>query len=158
MLNFLNARSINMWTRKIFTLFLWTRHPISSMVFGTNALITKPANSLSPMLVVSILNRFGYGEVRKLTSGKMNDNDVARSEELKMAMFALVCWYPVVMGVIQLCSWSFFRINKRTEIIIKADKIHQGVWCYCDYGHTKSLIYSAYLRRGLQIIETLQDF
>ncbi|XP_056018584.1 transmembrane protein 180-like isoform X2 [Ostrea edulis] len=103
------------------------KHPISSMVFGTNALITKPANSLSPMLVVSILNRFGYGEVRKLTSGKMNDNDVARSEELKMAMFALVCWYPVVVGVIQLCSWSFFRINKRTEIIIKADKIHQGV-------------------------------
>jgi Na+/melibiose symporter-like transporter len=97
------------------------------MVFGTNALITKPANSLSPMLVVSILNRFGYGEVKKMTSGKMADIDGAGSEGLKMAMFALVCWYPVVMGVIQLFSWSFFRINKRTEIIVKADKIHQGV-------------------------------
>lgn len=30
------------------------------MVFGTNALFTKPAQSLAPMLVVTILNQFGY--------------------------------------------------------------------------------------------------
>uniref|UniRef100_A0A8C6JZB7 Uncharacterized protein n=1 Tax=Melopsittacus undulatus TaxID=13146 RepID=A0A8C6JZB7_MELUD len=34
--------------------------PLSSMVFGTNALFTKPAQSLAPMLVVTILNQFGY--------------------------------------------------------------------------------------------------
>lgn len=36
------------------------RSPLSSMVFGTNALFTKPAQSLAPMLVVTILNQFGY--------------------------------------------------------------------------------------------------
>ncbi|KAK1785587.1 hypothetical protein P4O66_018948, partial [Electrophorus voltai] len=38
--------------------------PLSSMVFGTNALFTKPAQSLAPMLVVSILNLYGYGEMK----------------------------------------------------------------------------------------------
>lgn len=30
------------------------------MVFGTNALFTKPGQSLAPMMVLSILNQFGY--------------------------------------------------------------------------------------------------
>ena len=34
--------------------------PISSMIFGTNALFTKPAQSLAPMMVVHILSRYGY--------------------------------------------------------------------------------------------------
>ncbi|MEE6514324.1 hypothetical protein FKM82_022375 [Ascaphus truei] len=36
------------------------RSPLSSMVFGTNALFTKPAQSLAPMLVVTLLNQYGY--------------------------------------------------------------------------------------------------
>lgn len=46
--------------------FVWVfypkcfRSPLSSMVFGTNALFTKPAQSLAPMLVVTLLNQFGY--------------------------------------------------------------------------------------------------
>lgn len=38
--------------------------PLSSMVFGTNALFTKPAQSLAPMLVLSILNQFGYEQLK----------------------------------------------------------------------------------------------
>ncbi|XP_077389466.1 transmembrane protein 180-like isoform X2 [Festucalex cinctus] len=38
--------------------------PISSMVFGTNALFTKPAQSLAPMLVINILNQFGYEKLK----------------------------------------------------------------------------------------------
>ena len=40
------------------------RHPISSTVYGANALVVKPANSLSPMLVVAILNHFGYEQLK----------------------------------------------------------------------------------------------
>ncbi|KAG8558140.1 hypothetical protein GDO81_016878 [Engystomops pustulosus] len=36
------------------------KSPLSSMVFGTNALFTKPAQSLAPMFVVTILNQYGY--------------------------------------------------------------------------------------------------
>lgn len=30
------------------------------MVFGVNALFTKPGQSLAPMIVLNILNQFGY--------------------------------------------------------------------------------------------------
>lgn len=34
------------------------------MVFGTNALFTKPGQSLAPMIVLSILNQFGYEHLK----------------------------------------------------------------------------------------------
>lgn len=34
------------------------------MVFGTNALFTKPAQSLAPMLVLSILNQYKYEQLK----------------------------------------------------------------------------------------------
>ena len=46
------------------TASLLHRHPISSTVYGANALVVKPANSLSPMLVVAILNHFGYEQLK----------------------------------------------------------------------------------------------
>ncbi len=41
------------------------------MVFGTNALFTKPAQSLAPMLVVSVLNQYGYADMKDV--GKAAD-------------------------------------------------------------------------------------
>ena len=77
------------------------------MVFGTNALIVKPAISLSPMFVVAILNIYGYNEYK--------DRKVGASEELKTAMFNLVCFYPVIIGTIQFASWSFFTIREKSK-------------------------------------------
>ncbi|EMP34973.1 Otoancorin [Chelonia mydas] len=51
------------------------RSPLSSMVFGTNALFTKPAQSLAPMLVVTILNQFGYENL----NNKFSQPDPRRS-------------------------------------------------------------------------------
>lgn len=83
------------------------KHPISSMVFGTNALIVKPAISLSPMFVVTILNMYGYSELKK--------GRITGFNELNSAMFILVCCYPVVIGTIQLVSWSVFAIREKTK-------------------------------------------
>lgn len=38
------------------------------MVFGTNALFTKPAQSLAPMVVVTILNQYGYYNLNNVPS------------------------------------------------------------------------------------------
>lgn len=38
------------------------------MVFGTNALFTKPAQSLAPMLVLKIFNQYGYEELKEAGS------------------------------------------------------------------------------------------
>ncbi|KAK3091400.1 hypothetical protein FSP39_019632 [Pinctada imbricata] len=90
------------------------KHPISSMIFGTNALVVKPAISLSPMLVVSILNNYGYDRIKKDDNGtKLSPLEM---EGLKSVMFHLICVYPIVIGTIQFIVWSFYSIRgkKRT--------------------------------------------
>ena len=91
------------------------------MVFGTNALFVKPAISLSPMLAVAVLNRYGYTHVQRFKGITPHPSTTSaipsgsQLEELKGAMFFLVCWYPIILGTIQFISWSFFKITNRTE-------------------------------------------
>ncbi|NWR46339.1 MF13A protein, partial [Regulus satrapa] len=74
------------------------RLPLSSMVFGTNALFTKPAQSLAPMVVITILNHYGY----------YNLNNVP---DLHDAMFYLVCLVPFCIAVLQILIWTPFSIQ-----------------------------------------------
>ncbi|XP_060063422.1 transmembrane protein 180-like [Ylistrum balloti] len=82
-------------------------HPISSLVYGNNALVTKPAISLSPMLTVTVLNRFGYQQLNKklLT--------VPQVGSLHDTMFLLLCIQPVIIGALQLITWSFYTIRDK---------------------------------------------
>eukprot|EP00105_Crassostrea_gigas_P015200 XP_011432121.1 PREDICTED: transmembrane protein 180 isoform X1 [Crassostrea gigas] len=99
------------------------KHPISSMVYGTNALFVKPAISLSPMLAVAILNRYGYSYIQHSKNSPVRPTASTPSpdqlKDLKDAMFFLVCWYPIIIGTIQLISWSYYKITNRTEMEIK---------------------------------------
>lgn len=78
--------------------------PLSSMVFGTNALFTKPAQSLAPMLVVSVLNQYGYAEIKD--AGKNVDSAALRS-----CMFLLVCVVPLCVALLQVLVWRLFSIR-----------------------------------------------
>lgn len=84
-----------------------SKSPLSSMVFGTNALFTKPAQSLAPMLVVTILNQFGYENL---------NNEVAQPDPslflgLHDAMFYLICLVPLCIAVVQILTWTRFSIQ-----------------------------------------------
>lgn len=83
------------------------RHPVTSMVYGCNALVVKPAISLSPMFVVKILNTYGYEDL------KNNTLDPIQHGTLNSVMFSLICLYPLVIGCIQFCSWSFYTIREK---------------------------------------------
>ncbi|XP_067671932.1 transmembrane protein 180-like [Haliotis asinina] len=82
-------------------------HPMSSMIFGTNALVVKPAQSLCPMFIVAVLNMYGY---QHLKAGTLTSFETS---QLKEVMFRLACCLPVVMGCLQFLSWSFFSIRLR---------------------------------------------
>jgi Na+/melibiose symporter-like transporter len=110
---------------------------MSAMVFGTNALIVKPAISLAPMLVVNILNSYGYNHLHTgapstppggpnmppggptptpaLTPGQL--------AALQDVMFTIMCLFPVVVGIVQLASWSMYTrrgsMRKHAEIDIE---------------------------------------
>ncbi|NWI85738.1 MF13A protein, partial [Pitta sordida] len=83
------------------------RSPLSSMVFGTNALFTKPAQSLAPMLVVKILNQYGY---RNLNNG-VGHPDPRSFLDLHDAMFCLICLVPLCTAVLQVLTWTPFSIQ-----------------------------------------------
>ena len=82
------------------------------MVFGLNALITKPAQSLAPMLVVSVLNRYGYKEQVKIAPPANPDEVTMDSPPmLTDAMFMMLCAMPLFIGTIQSIFWTFYKIR-----------------------------------------------
>lgn len=89
--------------------------PLSSMVFGTNALFTKPAQSLAPMLVLTILNQFGYEELKE-AGVHSNPSDL---ETLHSAMFCLVCLVPMCVSAVQVFAWRPFSIRNSHTVDTK---------------------------------------
>ncbi|KAM8961632.1 transmembrane protein 180-like [Pelodytes ibericus] len=78
------------------------KSPLSSMVFGTNALFTKPAQSLAPMLVVTILNQYGYENL----TNKADQPDPSLFLGLHDAMFYMTCLVPLCIASIQIFIWT----------------------------------------------------
>ncbi|XP_020491886.1 transmembrane protein 180-like [Labrus bergylta] len=89
--------------------------PLSSMVFGTNALFTKPAQSLAPMIVLYILNQFGYEQL-KSAGADSNQSDL---ESLHYVMFYLVCLVPMCIAALQAVAWRPFSIRNSHTVETK---------------------------------------
>lgn len=81
--------------------------PLSSMVFGTNALFTKPAQSLAPMIVLNILNQYGYEQLKDAA----RDSNPSALENLHSVMFYLVCLVPLCVAAVQALAWRPFSIR-----------------------------------------------
>lgn len=81
--------------------------PLSSMVFGTNALFTKPAQSLAPMMVLNILNQFGYEQLKDTGV----DSTPGALGSLRSIMFYLVCLVPLCVAAVQALAWRPFSIR-----------------------------------------------
>ncbi|KAJ7387101.1 MFS/sugar transport protein [Desmophyllum pertusum] len=86
--------------------------PVSSMIFGTNALFTKPAQSLAPMMVVYILSWYGYKDTQDMNKDKGTSGT---QSELLDAMFFLLCLIPLVIAVVQLVVWTFYPLKRPTK-------------------------------------------
>ncbi|XP_068749576.1 transmembrane protein 180-like [Montipora capricornis] len=83
--------------------------PVSSMIFGTNALFTKPAQSLAPMMVVHILSWYGYKDIQGISKGE--SKSAGPSPQLLDAMFGLLCMVPLVVAVVQIVVWTFYPLK-----------------------------------------------
>ena len=77
------------------------------MVYATNALVIKPADSLPAMLAVNVLNRYGYSAYK---AGKLTAPSALA--ELDGAMLALTCALPVVFGLLQCWLWSKYTLRE----------------------------------------------
>ncbi|XP_063137072.1 transmembrane protein 180 isoform X4 [Rattus norvegicus] len=77
---------------------------LSLMVSVINALFTRSAQSLAPILILSKLSQHGY---RELTSRTLLD--------LQDSMFGLVCVISLGIATVQILTWSSFSISKRRD-------------------------------------------
>uniref|UniRef100_A0A1I8HRC3 Zgc:171489 n=2 Tax=Macrostomum lignano TaxID=282301 RepID=A0A1I8HRC3_9PLAT len=96
------------------------RLPLSSTVFGLNALVTKPAISLAPLVVVQLLNMRGYQTYRSAASNSFGSADAGGltcPQALSNMMLMLACYLPAVIGCLQLISWSFYRIRSKSNLL-----------------------------------------
>ncbi|XP_022095511.1 transmembrane protein 180-like [Acanthaster planci] len=94
------------------------RTPISSSVFGYNALFTKAAISFAPMLILNILNQYGYQTLMlpdKSLGHHANQESVG---QLHQAMFVVACWIPVFIGCFQTLVWSTCFSIRDSHIVI----------------------------------------
>lgn len=89
-----------------------SRQPISSMVFGTNALITKPAASLAPIITVAFLSRYGYVRKPPTVGDLATVATVAVGSELVAAMVAIVSVTTIILGSVQFFIWLAYRPPK----------------------------------------------
>lgn len=89
------------------------------MVYGTNALIVKPAISLAPMVVVAILNRYGYNHLHRKTAGVTLTE--SQTDDLKNVMFTLICCIPFLIGILQSMFWSFYTIRENRPVNVSLD-------------------------------------
>ena len=76
------------------------------MVFGINALITKPAQSIAPMVTLAYLNRHGYEAL-----SSPDTSPAVNSDAVTGAMFFLMTVTPCIVGVIQFLAWSMYSIR-----------------------------------------------
>ncbi|XP_068749563.1 transmembrane protein 180-like isoform X2 [Montipora capricornis] len=83
--------------------------PVSSTIFGTKALFTKPALSLAPMMVVHILSWYGYKDIQ--SNSEDGSTSAGASPQLLDAMFYLICMVPLVMAVLQIVFWTFYPLK-----------------------------------------------
>jgi len=82
------------------------------MVFGLNALVTKPAISIAPMITVALLSRYGYSSTSATLPGVVSTTVSSTDSDLLMdAMFFTTCAVPLVTGLLQLFFWRFYTIR-----------------------------------------------
>jgi len=91
--------------------------PLSSSVFGTNALITKPAQSLAPMLVLYLLNPYAFQEFKRDPRSFAAADD-GRLVALQYATLTLLWAWPFFLGIFQVLVFSRYNLRNTHQNIV----------------------------------------
>jgi len=81
------------------------------MIFGSNALVVKPALSLSPMLVAGILDNYHY------TSVKTGTATADQKAIFQATVFEFSCFAPIVVGIVQILIWRFYMLRGASKVL-----------------------------------------
>jgi len=91
--------------------------PLSSSIFGTNALITKPAISLAPMLIVYLLNPYGFQSFK--SNPKYFLTNQVLLNPLKSAVMTLIWTWPFFVALLQILVFRPYSLRCSHNLVSK---------------------------------------
>ncbi|XP_004623175.3 transmembrane protein 180 isoform X2 [Octodon degus] len=80
------------------------QRPISAVVFGFNALFTKPARALVPVLMLARLEKYDF-----------RNPDSSAVLDLQDFVFCLVCLVPLGIVAVQILVWNAFSVHNKKD-------------------------------------------
>ncbi|KAL3104323.1 hypothetical protein niasHT_029108 [Heterodera trifolii] len=80
------------------------KNPVSSLVFSLNALFTKPAISIAPVVIVYLLNQNGYELYR--SKGHISD-------QLRVCMARVLFVIPLLLGTVELLAFRHYSLRHK---------------------------------------------
>lgn len=106
------------------------KSPVSALVFGTSALLSKPGQTFAPLIGSYMFyvksNKsffFSDGTVTALNSEHNFQN--SESELLKEACFSILVLVPIGCAILQLFIWNFYSLKGKYLYQIKNDRLNQ---------------------------------
>ena len=106
------------------------KSPVSALVFGTSALLSKPGQTLAPLLGMYLLylktgkSIFVSEGTTSETISKLSYNSIGSIgfETFRDGFFSLIVFVPITVALLQLFTWHFFTLHGQYLIKIKLDR------------------------------------
>ncbi|GAB1603956.1 transmembrane protein 180-like [Argonauta hians] len=108
---------------------LHSRHqPVSALIFGTVALLSKPGQTLAPLLGTLMLSWQTGQELFTGASSEVRTSDLSTDPKHRTACFNLLVYIPMVCAVCQILVWSLkFRLHGHRLTWIKSIRSESSV-------------------------------
>lgn len=109
------------------------KQSISALVFGTSALLSKPGQTLAPLLGTWLLaKQTGYSifysdQVSEADNSDflLNDKNFRESSEsnVRLGCFYVLVYVPIACAILQLLLWSRFKLHGRRLKLVASQRI-----------------------------------
>ena len=103
------------------------KQSISALVFGTSALLSKPGQTLAPLLGTWLLaKQTGYSI---FYSGSKTDNSDLllggdrTGSDVRLGCFQVLVYVPIVCAVLQIVVWSQFKLHGKRLKVVTSQRI-----------------------------------
>ena len=97
---------------------------VSALIFGMTALLSKPGQTLAPLLGTWFLfletGTSVFFDSSSSTPVISTAKDTESSERLRIGCFNVLVYVPIVCGVVQLLAWSQFKLQGKRLNYIKS--------------------------------------
>lgn len=104
------------------------KQSISALVFGVSALLSKPGQTLAPLLGTWLLaKQTGYSIFYSDKTSEINNTgflmDDSTGNDVRMGCFQVLVYVPITCAVMQILLWSRFKLHGERLKIVMSQRI-----------------------------------